>query len=326
MKAVTLVKYDSEKPLLECRERELSPLKPGEVQIRLHASPINPSDLMFLRGLYGIKKKAPVAAGFEGSGTITGLGEAVTQFRVGDKVSCVSGFQDGTWAEEFQTGVENCILLKSNVSLDQGATFFVNPMTAWAMVSQGQREGHTAFVQTAAASALGKMVIRLCHAKDIPLINLVRRKEQKEDLEKIGAQNVLITTEPNHEKEFYKLAKKLTATYAMDAVAGQQATQLVELLPYGSKVVCYGALSEETFQVNSGIILFQKKRIEGFWLSSWIYDIGLEDFQKEAVKAQEYIDSIFFSEIHKRFQLNDFESAISYYKSNMSAGKVVFIP
>ncbi len=326
MKAVTLVKYDEANPVLEVREKEVSSPKPGEVRIKIHASPINPSDLMFLRGLYGFKKKTPVTAGFEGSGIVTALGEGVTALKIGDRVSCVASQTDGTWADEIITTVENCIPLLPETSLDSGACFFVNPMTAWAMVEQGTREKHTAMVQTAAASALGKMVIRLCKERSIPLINVVRRKEQEEALISIGAENVLNSSSPNFAKELYKISKKLNATYAIDAVAGETAQMLVECLPYGSKIVCYGALSEKPFTVNSGILLFQNKKIEGFWLSSWIYTIGLEEFRRQTDLAQKYINSIFATTIAKRFKFEDFQSGMDYYKNNMSEGKVVFTP
>jgi len=326
MQAVTLLKYDTDAPVLELREKEPNPLKPGEVRVRIHASPINPSDIMFLRGLYGFKKKTPVTAGFEGSGTILEVGEGITNLRPGDRVACVAGFQDGTWAEELITTPENCLKLLDSVTLEEGATFTVNPMTAWAMVEQGVREGHKGFVQTAGASALGKMVLRLCQEKSIPLINIVRKPEQAEELKKLGAELVLLSGEPNFPKELYRMSKKWNTTYVLDAVAGEVATQILECSPYGTKMICYGALSEKPIQVNSGIILFQNKKIEGFWLSTWIAALGLEEFQNQANQAQQYAKTIFATRISKKFPLSQFQEGLDFYKANMSLGKVIFTP
>lgn len=326
MKAVTILKYDETEPSLELREKEIPTPKENEVRIKIHASPINPSDLMFIRGLYGFKKKAPVSAGFEGSGTVDAIGENVKSLKPGMNVSCVAPQNDGTWAEYMITTEENCLPLVEGVSLDEGSSFFVNPMTAWAMVTKCKTEGHAAMVQTASASALGKMVVRLCKEKGIPLINVVRKKEQEEALLAIGAENILNSESPSFPKDLFKITKKLNATYAIDAVAGDTAKNLIECMPYGSKLVCYGALSEKTFPVNAGIMLFQNKKIEGFWLSSWIYEIGIEEFQKQAREAQSYLKTIFQTKINKRVPFAEFKEGLEFYKNHMTEGKVVFVP
>lgn len=326
MKAVTILKYDESEPSLELREKEIPVPKDNEVRIKIHASPINPSDLMFIRGLYGFKKKAPVSAGFEGSGIVDAVGSEIKTLKPGMKVSCVAPHNDGAWAEYMLTTEENCLPLLDDVSLDEGSCFFVNPMTAWAMVTKCKTEGHAAMVQTAAASALGKMVVRLCKEKEIPLINVVRKKEQEDALREIGAEHILNSESPNFTKDLFKLTKKMNATYAIDAVSGEIAKNLVECMPYGSKLVCYGALSEKPFEVNSGIILFQNKKIEGFWLSSWIYEIGISEFQSQAKEAQKYLKTIFQTKINKRVPFSEFEEGLKFYKSHMTEGKVVFVP
>ncbi|TGN20466.1 Zn-dependent oxidoreductase [Leptospira idonii] len=326
MKAVTLLKYDENQPALELREKEIPEPKDNEVLIRIHAAPINPSDLMFIRGLYGIKKKAPVSAGFEASGTVVSVGKDIKTLKPDMRVSCVAGHNDGSWAEYMLTTEENCLPLLDEITLDEGSSFFVNPMTAWAMVTKCQTEKHEAMIQTASASALGKMVVRLCQEKKIPLINVVRKKEQEDALKEIGAEYVLNSETPGFEKELFKISKKLNATYAIDAVAGDTAKKVLECMPYGGKLVCYGALSEQPFSVNAGMILFQNKKVEGYWLSSWIYSIGLEEFQKQAKEAQKHLKTIFQTKINKKFSFSQFEEGLEFYKKHMTEGKVVFTP
>ncbi len=326
MKAVTILKYDASNPVLELREKEIPTPKDNEILIKIHASPINPSDLMFIRGLYGIKKKAPVSAGFEASGTIVSVGKDIKSLRPDMQVSCVAGHNDGSWAEYMVTSEENCLPLIEGISLDEASSFFVNPMTAWAMVTRCQNENHPAMIQTASASALGKMVVRLCAEKNIPLINVVRKTEQEVALREIGAENILNSENPNFEKELYKISKKLNATYAIDAVAGETAQKVLECMPYGGKIICYGALSEKPIPVNAGIILFQNKKVEGYWLSSWIYSLGIEEFQRQAKEAQKYLKTIFQTKINKRYPLEQYEEGLEFYKNHMSDGKVVFAP
>lgn len=325
MKAVTILKYDEIAPVLELREKEIPIPKDNEVLIKIHASPINPSDLMFIRGLYGIKKKAPVAAGFEASGTVAAVGKDIKSLKPNMQVSCVAGHNDGAWAEYMVTTEENCLPLIEGITLDEASSFFVNPMTAWAMVTRCQNENHAAMIQTASASALGKMVVRLCSEKKIPLINIVRKQEQEDALRELGAEYILNSESPNFAKELYKTAKKLNGTYAIDAVAGETAQTVLECMPYAGKIICYGALSEKPISVNAGMMIFQNKKVEGYWLSSWIYSLGIEEFQKQAKEAQKYLKTIFQTKINKKYPLDQFQEGLEYYKTHMTEGKVVFV-
>ncbi|HYF61648.1 MAG TPA: alcohol dehydrogenase catalytic domain-containing protein, partial [Herpetosiphonaceae bacterium] len=196
--ALQLTSYDGGPDSLRLAERTIGPLKPGEVLVRIAAAPINPSDLMFVRGLYGIKKALPAIPGFEGSGTVVAAGPGALGRRlVGRRVACgATPGGDGTWAEYMVTGAAYCIPLADNISLEQGASLIVNPITAWALVDQARREKRAAAVQTAAASQLGRMVIRLAERADLPLINVVRRAGQAGELRALGARHVLDSSEP----------------------------------------------------------------------------------------------------------------------------------
>ncbi|MCS7072826.1 MAG: alcohol dehydrogenase catalytic domain-containing protein, partial [Anaerolinea sp.] len=134
---------------------------PGEVLVRIAAAPLNPSDLMFVQGLYGLRKNLPVIPGFEGSGTIAALGPDVTDLHIGQRVACFAGAGDGTWAEYMVTGAANCLPVPDSIDMEEAAMLLVNPLTARALLDRAQETGGGALVQTAAASALGQIIIRL---------------------------------------------------------------------------------------------------------------------------------------------------------------------
>jgi NADPH2:quinone reductase len=301
--------------------------KPSQVLIQLHASPINPSDLMFLRGLYGIKKKLPVAGGFEGSGTILEVGSEIHNLKKGDRVSFVSSTSGGTWQEFVTTEESNCIRLLDEVTLDQGSSLFVNPLTAYAMVARTQiLTPNQGIVQTAAASSLGKMIIRLCKSKGIPCLNIVRRQEQVEELQKLGADLILNSSDEKFDREFFKLVKKNNINVCLEAVGGDLAKNVFELMPPNSTMICYGALSEKPFEVNPGMVLFGNKKIEGYWLSSWMYTTPKDEVNKIAVETQKLLGSIFETHIQKRFKIDQIVDALEFYKNHMTGGKTVIIP
>ncbi len=162
----------------------------GEVLIRVAASPINPSDLRFLSGSPA-GSTGPVVPGLEGSGTVVSAGAGlIPRLLAGRRVAFASA-QGVAWAEYAVAPATRCIPLKEHVSLEQGATLIVNPLTALAFFDIARRGGHTAIVNTAAASALGRMVIRLGRRAGVKVINIVRRREQVELLRELGADVVL---------------------------------------------------------------------------------------------------------------------------------------
>src|SRR3954469_14283372 len=94
-------------------------------------------------------------------------------------------------AENVATSAQPCLPLSDKDDLEQGAMMLLNPISAWAMVDEARKADHKAIVQTAAASALGKMVVRLGKRFGLPVISVVRRAEQVEALRQIGAEHVL---------------------------------------------------------------------------------------------------------------------------------------
>src|ERR1044071_1955723 len=161
----------------------------GQVLIRMAAAPINPSDLGSLSGLsYSGKRQFPFTPGLEGSGTVIEAGEGIMpRLLNGRRVACSAMLTgDGTWAEYMVTSAQQCIPLNKSVSLEQGSMLVVNPLSALAILDLAQRGKHSAIVSTAAASALGGMILRLGKKLNIPIIHIVRRQAQVESVRKLG--------------------------------------------------------------------------------------------------------------------------------------------
>ncbi|TGK18087.1 alcohol dehydrogenase [Leptospira fluminis] len=323
--AYELKEYSEQPGRAKIVEKETKPLKKGDVLIRMHSASINPSDLMFMRGLYGIKKKLPVVPGFEGSGVVVASGGGWrANSLLGKAVACTApGKGDGTYSEYMITDGFSCIPLTKETTLEQGACLFVNPITALAMMERIAKEKHKAFVQTAAASALGKMILRLSIRNGIPGIHIVRRKEQADLLKSLGAQHVLDSSSPNFERELRVLSGKLEATIMLDAVAGELTGKVLAAMPYGSKCVVYGALSEEPISYHAGMGIFQDKKIEGFWLSSWLPAQSPWRLWRITSEVRSLLGQEFQTEIASRIPLKEADRAIKEYAENMTRGKVL---
>ena len=219
---------------------------PGEVVVRVEASPINPSDLGLLlagadvtaavvggsadrpvvtaplpdaamRAVAG-RVGIPMPVGNEGAGTVVAAGaSAAAAALLGKTVAAAGG---AMYAQYRCVDASLCLELPEGTQAVDGASSFVNPMTVLGMVETMRLENHVALVHTAAASNLGQMLNRLCLQDQIPLVNIVRRPEQEELLRSAGATYVCNSTSPAFMAELTAALKETAATLAFDATGG----------------------------------------------------------------------------------------------------------
>lgn len=215
---------------------------PGEVLVRMEAAPINPSDLGLLIATADVSQakragdivSAPIPpatmggltarigesmpVGNEGCGTVVAAGDTPdAQALLGHLVSLVGG---ATYAEYRTVSTMFLMDLPEGTTAEQGASCFVNPLTALAMVETMRMEGHTALVHTAAASNLGQMLNRICLADGVQLVNIVRRPEQAVILREQGALIICDTSQPTFMKDLTAALTATGATIAFDAIGG----------------------------------------------------------------------------------------------------------
>lgn len=328
---MTAVVLDSYSGVDALRVEQRPVPKPGhdEVLVKVAASPINPSDLAFLVGRYGFRPPPPVVPGGEGSGTVVAVGPGVMgRYFLGKRVACFRKADgDGVWAEYAVTSAKGGVLpLNQAVSLEQGAMSAINPLAAIALLEIAKEGGQTAIVLTAAASALGQMVNRLCQSEGIRAINVVRRDAQVELLKEQGATVVLNSSETDFDQQLHDACHKHDAHLAFDAVAGPLTGQLLKALPKHSKVTVYGGLSFAAAQADPDQLIFEDKAIDGFWLGPWMRTKNLIQIQMIWRRAQKLIATELKSEIRARYPLQEAQKAVQEYLSHMTGGKVLLTP
>ena len=302
----------------------------GEVLVKMYASPVNPSDLAFMAGTYGIKKTHPVVPGLEGSGVVVEAGKGILpRLWLGKKVACAASHEyNGCWAEYMLTKAGMCVPLSKNVSLEQGSMMFVNPMTALAFFDiykklQTPSNKKPAIINTAAASALGRMIIKLGKSKGIPVISVVRREVQKEMLKAEGAEFVVNSSAENFEEELKELAHRVSATVIFDAVGGEMVQKLLDAAPAGSTLFTYGRLSKDACEIKPGDLIFSGNKIVGFWLTNWLKTKSFIQTVNNTRKIQSLIGHELGTKIYKTFAPEQIEEALETYRNNMSKGKVL---
>ena len=330
MRAVQLLAYEGKPENISIAEIPVPRPGPGEVLVKVFASPINPSDLMFIQGLYGFKKSLPAVPGFEGSGTVVDAGSGMlARFLKGKRVACAAAdpkISSGMWAEYVVTSAQLCIPLQKNVELEQAAALLVNPFTAWALMDIARKGGHRAAVQTAAASALGRMIIRLGQRFSIPVINVVRRAEQVQLLRGLGAEHIVNSSEPGFDEGLRELCRKLGASIGFDAVAGEMSAIVMRAQPPGARLLVYGGLSLAASQADPASLIFEGKHLEGFWLTAWLRSKNLLSQLRVARQVQSLLGGDLKTDFQAKLALNDAARALQQYASNMTAGKVLLMP
>jgi NADPH:quinone reductase-like Zn-dependent oxidoreductase len=272
MKAVVFDTFGDPEKVLQVRDVPAPVPKQGEVRVRMLASPINPSDLMYVRGQYGKRPSLPARAGFEGVGIVE-EGSGILAWRVKGKRVAVPSSAGGTWAEQVVIPARQAVPVPASLTDEQAATFFVNPASAVAMTRYVLRIPPGAWLlQTAAGSALGRMVIRLGQLHSFRTLNVVRRREQAEELLRLGASAAVSTIDENLAERVRTLTDGAGVPFAIDAVGGETGTQALQCLGHGGRLLLYGTLAGEPIQIDPRVLIVGQKRVEGFWLSEWVRD------------------------------------------------------
>lgn len=345
----------------------VTPPGDGEILVRIEATPINPSDIGLLFGAAdmstattgGTPDRPVVTAhvppalqramaaradqalpvGNEAGGTVIAAG-LDAQSLVGLTVGIIGG---AMYADYRTVRARDALVLAPGTTAEQGASCFVNPLTALGMTETMRREGHTALVHTAAASNLGQMLNRICLADGIGLVNIVRSAAQAATLRARGAAQVVDTSDPGFMGALTDALAVTGATIAFDAtgggkLAGQILTAMEaavnrqpgEYSRYGSsvhkQVYIYGGLDTRPTEFNRGFGMAWG--IGGWLLFPFLQKIGAADAQRLRDRVVAELTTTFASHYSHRIGLAEALSldAIAGYNRRATGEKYLIVP
>lgn len=317
-----------------------------EVVVRIEAAPINPSDLGLLVGAADmstakasgtteapiITAKVPDGAmramgarldqslpvGNEGAGVVTKTGSSdAAKALMGKTVAMIGG---AMYAQYRTLKARDCQPLPEGTTAAEGASWFVNPLTALGMTETMRREGHKALVHTAAASNLGQMLNKICIKDGIGLVNIVRSKEQAEILKKIGAKYVVDSSVPSFLDDLTAALVETGATIAFDAIGGGKLAGDIlncmeiainktakEYSRYGSsvhkQVYVYGALDIRPIELPRGFGMAWG--VGGWLLTPFLQKIGPADIGRLRQRVVSELKTTFASHYTKVVSLQE---------------------
>src|ERR1700704_6240203 len=193
MRRLQLVAHGEPSDVIELNTAPEAALGPEEVLISMEAAPINPSDFLFVRGIYGVQATFPSPVGAEGVGRVAKIGSKVDPALRGKRVLILPTYEQGTWAEEVVVPVRNLVPMSDEADPLQLSMIGINPVTAYLLLNRyvslmpGDWIG-----QTAANAAMGQYIIALAKLAGVKTLNVVRREEAAEQVRHWGGDRVVL--------------------------------------------------------------------------------------------------------------------------------------
>ena len=310
--------------VLELRDLPTPTPSSGHVLVRILASPINPSDLIFITGTYGIRPTLPATPGFEGVGIVESGGGFLGWLRKGRRVAVLND-RTGNWREFSTLPARQVIPVPSDISDEQAACFFVNPATALVMTQRILRIPKGGWLlQSAAGSSLGRMIIRLGKRLGFRTMNVVRRPDAVEELKSLGADEVICAEGPAITEQVLLLTKGLGVRYAIDPVGGDTGSAVIASLASGGHALLYGLLSRQPVTIDPRFLLDGSKRMEGFLLSDWVQQQNVISVLKLFRRVWKLIrEGVLSTDRLLAFPLVNFRRAVEQAMLPGKPGKVV---
>ena len=307
----------------------LPPVDGSKVLVKVTAAPINPSDVMWLKGVYPAGKSDTAFAGLEGAGVVVATGPDAPATLKGQRVTFfVGGNDQGTWSNYVVLEAAAAIPLPDAIDDEQGACALVNPLTVELFLHECELAGHKVIVHGAASSALGQMLIAAAkRAGDkVTIINLVRRAENVALVKSKGAQHVIDILGDAWEAEFAALAAELKPSAYFDPIGGSFGSKVIGLMPNNSTTYNYGGFGDSmNYNVSIADILFKGKVLRGMWLAT--------EMQKPAVAPvlvtnmlKNLAAKTYQTAIYKKYPISQYKEALEDYAANAVKGKVLLVP
>ena len=320
---LTFQNHGSPASVLTLESRILPPLAPGEILLEIIASPINPADLNFIEGTYGLKPTLPATPGSECFAKV--LHSRSDRFFPGDPVIPIGRI--GCWASHTITTAANLIHVPPTIDPLQAAMLKVNPATAWLLLHHFQQlEPGDSIALNAANSSVGQCLIQLASSLGLRTLCFLRNESLTPELTALGATHIFPDTPTGLAAATATLGND-RAKLALNAVGGESALRLMKLLAPSATHITYGAMARKPLTIPNGPLIFQDLRIRGFWLSHWLQNsTPLEIQNTYHLLAQRITDLSLKQTIDSTFPLSDFQAALTRLDSPDRHGKILFTP
>ncbi|WP_312418193.1 zinc-dependent alcohol dehydrogenase family protein [Shinella sp.] len=308
--------FGDPRQVIDLKEADPVAPGPGDVEIRIHRAAINPSDLIPVTGAYRSRTVLPFVPGFEGVGEIMSLGTDVTGLSIGQRVLPIGA--SGLWQQRLVRPANWCFAVPDDLSDDQAAMAYVNPLTAFRLIDAVQAHFGKAGVRrvgvTAAASAIGRMLLVLLAEAGFHPVALVRSAATAERLAETFAGEIAVGVAPDLDA-------------VLDAVGGEAGNELFRQVRAGGAFIQYGALSGA--QLDPALVTERREAVafSFLWLRNWVHAAPRADIEGAFARSFTGIRAcILGSAVDGVYPLSELAAALARQDDPARTGKVLLAP
>jgi len=327
MRQLQLIAHGEPSDVIKLKTVAEPALGQEEVLVSMEAAPLNPSDFLFVRGMYGVRPALPSPVGAEGVGRVTKTGSKVDSSLPGKRVMIVPSYEQGTWAEQVVVPVRNIVPLSGDADPLQLSMLGINPVTAYLLLSRyvslmpGDWIG-----QTAANSAMGQYIIKFAKLAGVKTLNVVRREEAADQVRQFGGDRVVLQGD-NLQKDIEDALGGKKLSLVLDTVGGTPVGDLAKSLATGGSVVVYAMQSGQFPAISPKDFVYRGLSIHGFWLINWIRNAPRTEIQEIYQKLGDLVaDGSLSAAVEHVYPLEQFKEAFEQSLKSNRSGKILFKP
>jgi len=325
MRQLQLLAHGEPSDVIELNTVAESALGQEDVLISMEAAPLNPSDFVLVRGMYGIRPAFPSPIGAEGVGRVTQTGSRVDSALQGKRVLILPTYEQGTWADQVVVPVRNTVPMSDEADPLQLSMIGINPATAYLLLSRyvslmpGDWIG-----QTAANSAMGQYVIKLAKLAGVKTLNVVRRKEAAEQVRQFGGDRVVHEGD-DLQKDIERALDGKRLSLVLDTVGGAPVGELAKALKPGGSVIVYALQSGQFPAVSPKDLIYRGLSLHGVWLINWIRNAPRAEIRETYEKLGALVaDGSLSAAVEHVYPLEQFKEAFEHSSRSSRNGKILF--
>jgi len=325
MRQLQLIAHGEPSDVIELNTVSEPALGQEDVLVSMEAAPLNPSDFLFVRGIYGVRPAFPSPVGAEGVGRVAKIGSKVDVALRGRRVLVLPTYEQGTWADQVVVPVRNLVPMSDEADPLQLSMIGINPATAYLLLSRyvslmpGDWIG-----QTAANSAMGQYIIALAKLAGVKTLNVVRREEAAEQVRQWGGDRIVLQGD-NLLKDIEVALGGSKLSLVLDIVGGTPVGELAKSLKTGGAIVCYAIQSGQFPAMPPGEFIYRGLSLHGFWLINWIRNAPRAEIQDIYQKLGDLVaDGSLSAAVEHVYPLAQFKKAFEQSLKSNRGGKVLF--
>src|SRR6478752_4356726 len=325
MRQLQLVAHGEPSDVIQLATTPEQTLGQEDVLVSMEAAPLNPSDFLFVRGIYGVRPAFPSSLGAEGVGRVVQTGSKIDVALQGKRVLILPTYEQGTWADRVVVPVRNTVPMGDAADPLQLSMIGINPAPAYLLLNRyvslmpGDWIG-----QPAANSAMGQYIIALAKLAGVKTLNVVRRKEAAEQVRQLGGDRVVLQGDNLH-KDIEEALDGKKLGLVLDTVGGSPVGELAKSLKLGGSIVVYGLQSGQFPAISPGDLIYRGLCLHGFWLINWIRNAPRVEIEEIYQKLGGLVaDGSLSAAVEHVYPLAQFKEAFRQSLKSNRRGKILF--